>query len=174
MKAILAALAICLLVVSSGCNCLSCNSGAGGFPSFGGRGGGGCGGGEVVSSSGFGGGSSISAGCPKCGGALGRLGCGDCGLGFGGGGGRHGGGSRGCGGRGMCTGRCGGPGNCGGQLAAQLEAQLDQFKAITARNCANGGCGLPPGPQSGAVNYPYYTTRGPRDFLMCNPPSIGP
>jgi hypothetical protein len=30
-------------------------------------------------------------------------------------------------------------------------------------------------PQSaGAVAYPYYTTRGPRDFLINNPPSIGP
>jgi hypothetical protein len=26
----------------------------------------------------------------------------------------------------------------------------------------------------GAVAYPYYTVRGPRDFLAKNPPSIGP
>ncbi len=26
----------------------------------------------------------------------------------------------------------------------------------------------------GVVAYPYYTTRGPRDFLVDNPPSIGP
>ncbi|MEM6799589.1 MAG: hypothetical protein AAF589_08745 [Planctomycetota bacterium] len=31
-----------------------------------------------------------------------------------------------------------------------------------------------PGPPTGATAYPYYTTRGPRDFLMANPPSIGP
>ena len=30
-----------------------------------------------------------------------------------------------------------------------------------------------PGPPSGQTAYPYYTTRGPRDFLMANPPSIG-
>jgi hypothetical protein len=30
------------------------------------------------------------------------------------------------------------------------------------------------GPQTGAVAYPYYTTRGPRDFLAKNPGSIGP
>jgi hypothetical protein len=30
------------------------------------------------------------------------------------------------------------------------------------------------GPPAGAVTYPYYTVRGPRDFLMKNPPSIGP
>ncbi len=32
----------------------------------------------------------------------------------------------------------------------------------------------PAGPPSGAVAYPYYTTRGPRDFLAKCPPSIGP
>lgn len=30
-----------------------------------------------------------------------------------------------------------------------------------------------PGPPSGTVAYPYYTHRGPRDFLLDNPPSIG-
>lgn len=29
------------------------------------------------------------------------------------------------------------------------------------------------GPPSGAVAYPYYTHRGPRDFLLDNPPTIG-
>lgn len=32
----------------------------------------------------------------------------------------------------------------------------------------------PRGPQTGTYAYPYYTTRGPRDFLRNNPPSIGP
>lgn len=41
-------------------------------------------------------------------------------------------------------------------------------------NCANGHRGLAPGPTQGAVAYPYYTTRGPRDFLLAKPPSIGP
>jgi len=31
-----------------------------------------------------------------------------------------------------------------------------------------------PGPPVGQTAYPYYTTRGPRDFLNRNPPSIGP
>jgi hypothetical protein len=31
-----------------------------------------------------------------------------------------------------------------------------------------------PGPASGAVAYPYYNLRGPRDFLVRNPQSIGP
>jgi hypothetical protein len=48
------------------------------------------------------------------------------------------------------------------------------------RGCLRGGCsgpvveGFTPGPSSAAVTYPYYTTRGPRDFLAENPPSIGP
>ncbi len=40
------------------------------------------------------------------------------------------------------------------------------------------GNGMPlepaPGMSAGAVAYPYYTTRGPRDFLSNQPPSIGP
>ena len=31
----------------------------------------------------------------------------------------------------------------------------------------------PPGPSTAQVAYPYYTTRGPRDFFTNNPPSIG-
>ena len=31
----------------------------------------------------------------------------------------------------------------------------------------------PQGPSTAQVGYPYYTVRGPRDFLMDNPPSIG-
>lgn len=30
-----------------------------------------------------------------------------------------------------------------------------------------------PGPPTAAVGYPYYTIRGPRDFLVDNPPTIG-
>ncbi|MEZ6103396.1 MAG: hypothetical protein R3E01_31010 [Pirellulaceae bacterium] len=51
---------------------------------------------------------------------------------------------------------------------------MADFRQRTHQNCANGICGRPPGPSSGAVTYPYYTTRGPRDFLMSNPGSIGP
>jgi len=45
---------------------------------------------------------------------------------------------------------------------------------------AGGGGGPPanaqpaPGPSAGAVSYPYYTTRGPRDFLAADPRGIGP
>ena len=30
------------------------------------------------------------------------------------------------------------------------------------------------GPPTGAVTYPYYSTRGPRDFLLDQPQTIGP
>jgi hypothetical protein len=42
--------------------------------------------------------------------------------------------------------------------------------------CASGDhrYNFAPGPPVGQTAYPYYTTRGPRDFLMANPPSIGP
>jgi hypothetical protein len=39
---------------------------------------------------------------------------------------------------------------------------------------SNAYQGGQPGPLTGAVAYPYYTTRGPRDFLARNPSSIGP
>lgn len=29
------------------------------------------------------------------------------------------------------------------------------------------------GPPSASIGYPYYTTRGPRDFFVNNPPTIG-
>lgn len=93
--------------------------------------------------------------------------CVACGDGCGGGCGLFGSGEA-CG-----TGACCGGDGCGGAngcLQNGLSALLD----------CNGGCGgdrcynFQPGPPVGQIAYPYYTTRGPRDFLMCNPPSIGP
>ena len=83
-----------------------------------------------------------------------------------------------------CDGRCGG--QCpAAQLAWQSAgATTDVTRAAlrqvvntpqrVADRCANGFHHRAPGPTSGAVAYPYYTTRGPRDFLLNNPPSIGP
>lgn len=31
-----------------------------------------------------------------------------------------------------------------------------------------------PGPAAGTITYPYYTLRGPRDFLAAAPPGVGP
>ena len=63
-------------------------------------------------------------------------------------------------GRGYC---CGGPG-------------------VGCSCCPFCGCGpsgdhnynFAPGPPTAQTAYPYYTLRGPRDFLLNNPPSIGP
>ncbi len=44
-------------------------------------------------------------------------------------------------------------------------------------NCRDGRmrrCDAAPGPPTGTITYPYYTTRAPRDFLAADPPSIGP
>lgn len=52
----------------------------------------------------------------------------------------------------------GGGGSGGGLLAGHHHGAVDPG---------------PSGPPSASVAYPYYTVRGPRDFLMDNPPSIG-
>lgn len=84
---------------------------------------------------------------------------------------------------GFCLGRCcDGVRNC----AACLRGCGPCGGAACADHCGYGSglcgqnCGGPsyqpvaPGPPSGAVTYPYYTNRGPRDFLAEDPPSIGP
>jgi hypothetical protein len=38
---------------------------------------------------------------------------------------------------------------------------------------ALNGRAFTPGPPTGQVGYPYYTVRGPRDFLQNDPPTIG-
>ena len=48
------------------------------------------------------------------------------------------------------------PGVMGHQAAQQLRSQP-----------------FTPGPPTAQVGYPYYTVRGPRDFLLDNPPTIG-
>ena len=55
-------------------------------------------------------------------------------------------------------------------------------RASVAACCPFCGCGpsgdqnynFNPGPPVAQTAYPYYTLRGPRDFLLNNPPSIGP
>ena len=103
-------------------------------------------------------------------------------------------GSGGC--PGGCAGDCqgGAAGGCPGGCAGGCQGGA-------AAGCAEGGCGCssgrccaaspipdcygthqmvnaqiggPAGPPSGQVTYPYYTTRGPRDFFAAHPPSIGP
>ena len=106
---------------------------------------------------------SNDAGCGDCGtqGMMGGAGCGDAGCG-------------GCGtsGEGILSGGAGGCGKngCGlggGRCAACLAALHQRGTPYTPEFAG------PAGPVSPTYGYPYYTTRGPRDFLMPNPPSIG-
>jgi len=59
---------------------------------------------------------------------------------------------------GVCQGDC--PPDCGDGCGL-----VDR---IRARRYVN------PGPPTGTVTYPYYTVRGPRDFLMKSPTPLGP
>jgi hypothetical protein len=79
-----------------------------------------------------------------------------------------------CTGGGLAGGGLGLPGKNGG-LAAQGggpfqggNGQLGHEYRATRR--IQG----PAGPPTAQITYPYYTTRGPRDFLNPAPPSIGP
>jgi hypothetical protein len=76
-------------------------------------------------------------------------------------------------------GGCGADGCNGGPCRRVIDG-------IASGGCGPG-CGLGPhgggypeypsfnqGPPVGQVAYPYYTTRGPRDFLHPHPPTIGP
>lgn len=55
----------------------------------------------------------------------------------------------------------------GGIVNGAVGAVLDCKQCDNQYNFAQG-------PPTGQVAYPYYTVRGPRDFLQANPPSIGP
>ena len=101
---------------------------------------------------------------------------------------------------GCADGSCGDSGGCEDGSCASCEvggAPVSQPQGAMLNYLPNGGhggkfgalhgrssrgpqshYGSAPGPASGpaapTVTYPYYTTRGPRDFLNPNPPSIGP
>lgn len=83
---------------------------------------------------------------------------------------------------GCCESGACGPGACGGCGACQtcvtgcVNKLLDCTGACGNGMCASGdhNYNFNPGPPVGQVGYPYYTVRGPRDFLMANPPTIGP
>jgi hypothetical protein len=59
-----------------------------------------------------------------------------------------------------------------GDQVITLRRLTPEEKAALA--ASDYGATTPAGPPTGAVAYPYYTTRGPRDFLAKKPPSIGP
>lgn len=85
----------------------------------------------------------------------------------------------GCG-SGCCSGSCCN-GNNFGCLSSQANGCVNGLvnAALGDPSCCPCGPGdsvydFQPGPPAAQTAYPYYTTRGPRDFLMARPPSIGP
>ena len=83
---------------------------------------------------------------------------------------------------GLC-GLCGGHGGCRpgcqagplgwqqGGLDYSSHLQTGLLGHTAARNLQSRP--FTPGPPTGQVGYPYYTVRGPRDFFLDNPPTIG-
>ena len=99
------------------------------------------------------------------------------------------GGDCGCGGGGCsdCGGYSGGSGRSAGGGYAEERGGRMPAEAVAARRHpaqghphayqrrnSGGEYEFAAGPPTGATSYPYYTTRGPRDFLARNPRSIGP
>jgi hypothetical protein len=66
-----------------------------------------------------------------------------------------------------------GPDGCGDPGCPPGEQCGKGMPVLRPRALDNAGR-FAPGPPTGAITYPYYTTRGPRDFLAQKPESIGP
>jgi hypothetical protein len=82
-----------------------------------------------------------------------------------------------------CSQACEGCQSCdaSGMVSGDPERDPGLLARCKGRLCharCRGECAGPEaqaaGPATGTITYPYYTTRGPRDFLAKNPPSIGP
>ncbi len=84
---------------------------------------------------------------------------------------------------GCCLSRCGSPcSSCGTPNCHDCRNEGPECGghgcgirgALAARGrCADGACeDGPAGPPAATVSYPYYTVRGPRDFLSSNPGGV--
>jgi hypothetical protein len=108
-----------------------------------------------------------------CGEACGNGGCCGNGGGCGNGGCYQGGGgcmNGACGNGGCRGGACGGNGGCcngNGLINHAVGSMLDCAQTDASYNFNQG-------PAVAQTAYPYYSVKGPRDFLMKNPPTIGP
>jgi hypothetical protein len=81
----------------------------------------------------------------------------------------------GCNGYGYCPDGC--RGACGGHGPLLRNGYCCCCgKPAPSCCCASGDhrYNFMPGPPVGQTAYPYYTVRGPRDFLQANPPGLGP
>ncbi len=113
--------------------------------------------------------------CDSCGYGNGSCGNGSCGSGSCGNGSCGNGqcGNSACGDGACGNGACGdgacGNGGCGnGILGNGCMCHDDVPRGVGGQYLGSAG------PPTGGVAYPYYTNRGPRDFFVNNPPSIGP
>jgi hypothetical protein len=69
---------------------------------------------------------------------------------------------------------CAAAGAClDGSCHGRLRGLLHSIGGRHGKGCMGTCCNRAVGPSTGAVAYPYYTLRGPRDFLVDDPPSIG-
>jgi hypothetical protein len=71
---------------------------------------------------------------------------------------------------------CNGPLGCRPCRIGWQRGGTDYQRFLSHSEYRQGGPGGqvgPSGPATAHVAYPYYTTRGPRDFLLNNPPTIG-
>jgi hypothetical protein len=66
---------------------------------------------------------------------------------------------------------CGGPLGCRPCSLGWQRGGTDYQQSLSHQSYMQGGS--PSGVDSAQVGYPYYTVRGPRDFLVDNPPNIG-
>jgi len=68
---------------------------------------------------------------------------------------------------------CNGPIGCRPCRIGWQRGGTDYQKHLSHSEYHAGGGSGATGTAAAQVAYPYYTTRGPRDFLMNNPPTIG-
>ncbi len=82
-----------------------------------------------------------------------------------------------CGLQGRRAGRSEGCSACDGNGCGLCQRVAGRLRGLNPNPHAGGypeGQNFNPAQPSGQVAYPYYTVRGPRDFLNSNPASIGP
>src|SRR5688572_18513002 len=68
---------------------------------------------------------------------------------------------------------CNGPIGCRPCRIGWQRGGTDYQRYLSHSEYHRDGGSQAAGPASAQVAYPYYTTRGPRDFLLNNPPTIG-
>ncbi len=75
------------------------------------------------------------------------------------------------------SGNCNASTGCRAGKLAWQQGGLDYSEGLATGNPRHAQPGrqspMVAGPPTAGTAYPYYTVRGPRDFLMDNPPSIG-